>query len=113
MQSFSGVRQGRFGLIFVLLATLTSVPAGGWGQRTEAGSPNDPNLTQAAPLDINTASAAELRALPGMGDAYVKRVIDGRPYTAKNQIVTRGILPQVVYDKIRDRIVAHRIRGSE
>lgn len=59
-------------------------------------------------LDLNLATAAELRALPGMGDVYVKRVIEGRPYSAKNQLITRGILPQAAYDRIRDRIVAHR-----
>ena len=59
-------------------------------------------------LDLNTASAAELKALPGMGDAYVRRVIEGRPYTAKNQLVTRGVLPREAYEQIRDRIVAHR-----
>jgi DNA uptake protein ComE-like DNA-binding protein len=60
----------------------------------------------AAPLDINSATADQLKAIPGIGDAYSKRIIDGRPYTAKNQLVTRGILPQGVYDKIKDQIVA-------
>lgn len=59
-------------------------------------------------LDINTATPAQLKALPGMGDAYVKRVIDGRPYTAKNQLVSRGILPKDAYEAIKDQIVAHR-----
>jgi DNA uptake protein ComE-like DNA-binding protein len=59
-------------------------------------------------LDINTATAAELKALPGMGDAYVARVIAGRPYTAKNQLTTRGILPAEAYAKIKDSIIAHR-----
>ncbi len=59
-------------------------------------------------LDINTATAAELKALPGMGDAYVQRVIAGRPYTAKNQLTTRGILPAEAYGKIKDLIIAHR-----
>jgi DNA uptake protein ComE-like DNA-binding protein len=45
-------------------------------------------------LDINTATPAQLKALPGMGDAYAARVIAGRPYTAKNQLTTRGILQQ-------------------
>jgi competence protein ComEA len=62
--------------------------------------------TAAAPLDINTATADQLKAFPGIGDAYSKRIIDGRPYTAKNQLVTRGILPQGVYDKIKDQIIA-------
>lgn len=59
-------------------------------------------------LDINTATPAQLKALPGMGDAYVQRVIAGRPYTAKNQLVTRGILPQPAYEQIKPLIIAHR-----
>ena len=57
-------------------------------------------------LDINTATADELKAFPGIGDAYAKRIIDGRPYTAKNQLLTRGILPEATYNKIKDQIVA-------
>ena len=59
-------------------------------------------------LDINTATAAQLKALPGMGDEYVRRIIAGRPYTAKNQLTTRGILPQSAYETIKDQIIAHR-----
>jgi competence protein ComEA len=59
-------------------------------------------------LDINTATSAQLKALPGMGDAYAARIIAGRPYTAKNQLTMRGILPPAAYDKIKPLIVAHR-----
>jgi len=60
------------------------------------------------PVDINTATPAQLKALPGMGDAYVRRIIAGRPYTAKNQLVLRGVLPQAAYELIASRIIAHR-----
>jgi competence protein ComEA len=60
-------------------------------------------------IDINTATAAQLRSLPGMGSAYVARIVAGRPYTAKNQLVTRGVLPQAVYDKVQLRIIARKI----
>ena len=60
------------------------------------------------PLDINTATPTQLKSLPGMGDVYVRRIIAGRPYTAKNQLVLRGVLPQAAYEQISARIVAHR-----
>jgi len=59
-------------------------------------------------IDINTATADQLKAIPGIGDAYSKRIIDGRPYTAKNQLVSKGVLPQGVYDKIKDQIIANK-----
>jgi competence protein ComEA len=59
-------------------------------------------------LDINTATPDQLKAFNGIGDAYAKRIIDGRPYTAKNQLVTRGILPAATYNKIKDQIIASK-----
>jgi competence protein ComEA len=58
-------------------------------------------------IDINSATADQLKAIPGIGDAYAKRIIDGRPYVAKNQLTSRGILPQKTYDAIKDKIIAH------
>lgn len=63
-----------------------------------------------APLDINTATPDQLKAFNGIGDAYSARIIAGRPYTAKNQLLSRGILPAATYDKIKDQIIASKPR---
>ena len=57
-------------------------------------------------LDINTASADDLKVLPGIGEAYSKKNVDGRPYKRKDDLVKKKIIPQATYDKIRDLIVA-------
>jgi competence protein ComEA len=92
---------------------LAVTPVFGWAQAAPAPKPaTKPAAATAAAtgtkLDINTATADQLKAFPGIGDAYSKRIIDGRPYTAKNQLLTRGILPEATYNKIKDQIIASK-----
>ena len=57
-------------------------------------------------LDINRASVDDLKGIPGIGDAYAKKIVDGRPYKRKDELVQKKIIPQATYDKIKDDIIA-------
>jgi DNA uptake protein ComE-like DNA-binding protein len=57
-------------------------------------------------IDINHASAAELKTLPGIGDAYSLAIIKHRPYKNKTQLRSGGVIPEATYNKIRDKIIA-------
>lgn len=57
-------------------------------------------------LDINTAKAEQLKALPGIGDAYAEKIIKGRPYERKDELVQKGIIPRGIYEGIKYKIMA-------
>jgi len=59
-------------------------------------------------IDINRASAEELMALKGIGEARAKAIIQGRPYARKDELVQQKIVPQSVYDDIKDQIIARQ-----
>ena len=73
-------------------------------------APAAPKSTAAAPkadlVDINSATAAELKMLPGVSDSDAGKIIQGRPYTDTNQLVSKKVVSEATYEKIRDHVVA-------
>ena len=57
-------------------------------------------------LDINSAPADELKTLPGVGDAYAKKIVENRPYAKKDQLVSKKVIPEKTYQGIKNLIIA-------
>ncbi len=96
----------------VALSLIATCMAGAvWAQTTptkakDAAKQAAASATKTSLIDINSATKEELEKLPGIGKAYSEKIIKGRPYAKKDQLVSKNIVPQATYDKIKDLIIA-------
>ena len=79
----------------------------------KAAEPPKAEAKKAEPMDINSATEAELASLKGIGDVRSKAIVKGRPYKGKDELVQKKIIPQNVYDDIKDQIIAKQAPAAE
>jgi DNA uptake protein ComE-like DNA-binding protein len=109
------IRRGLTVLIAFVTLSLAGAASAGQDKVPAAPPAQHKPAAQPALIDINSASPAQLKTLPGIGAAEAARIVAGRPYLSKASLVTDHVIPAGVYQEIRHRIVAiqHTTKGSE
>ena len=95
MMSLSGLTLSPWSHLFVSLDSTV------W-----AASKDKVEKPTASLVDINTATVEELEALPGIGEAYAKKIVKGRPYKRKDDLVKQKVIPEATYEKVKEHVIA-------
>lgn len=99
--------------LWVLLATVVlgfalALPMAAQTSASSSSSKASKSAAATEKMDINAATKDQLQTLPGIGDALSDKIIANRPYKTKRELVTKKVIPQATYEKIKDQIIAHQ-----
>jgi len=102
------MRRNLFASILITLFAIVLVANVGLASPAPQADAKKPTAAAASAdlVDLNTASKDQLDALPGIGEKYSQKIIDGRPYKAKTDLVRKKVLPQATYNKIKNMVIA-------